>query len=114
MTIEVLASERDLAVRITDQGGGPVRTPQRRRPTWRPSWTAGRRPRGWGLFLIKSMVDAMHVTSDEIRPHHRAHPAPEKEAEHARYDALRPRSASSRASPSSTCAARSTPWPRRR
>ena len=25
-------------------------------------------PRGWGLFLIRSMVDEMHVTSDEV--HH--------------------------------------------
>ena len=22
-------------------------------------------PRGWGLFLIRSMVDEMHVSSDE-------------------------------------------------
>jgi anti-sigma regulatory factor (Ser/Thr protein kinase) len=25
-------------------------------------------PRGWGLFLIKNMVDEMNITSDEI--HH--------------------------------------------
>ena len=24
------------------------------------------KPRGWGLFLIKNMVDSMDVTSDEI------------------------------------------------
>ena len=25
-------------------------------------------PRGWGLFLIKNMVDEMHITSDVV--HH--------------------------------------------
>jgi serine/threonine-protein kinase RsbW len=27
-----------------------------------------RSPRGWGLFLIKNMVDEMHITSDAV--HH--------------------------------------------
>ena len=24
-------------------------------------------PRGWGLFLIRNMVDELHITSDEAR-----------------------------------------------
>ena len=45
-----------------------------RSPTSRRSSTACRRPRGWGLFLIRSMVDAMDVVADpdDPTPAHRA------------------------------------------
>jgi anti-sigma regulatory factor (Ser/Thr protein kinase) len=62
--IEVLVSEVDLSVKITDEGSGP---PAFRSET--PDIEAkleGEQPlRGWGLFLIRNLVDDMNVTGDE-------------------------------------------------
>jgi anti-sigma regulatory factor (Ser/Thr protein kinase) len=63
--IRVLSSEADLSVRITDQGGSPVPDPERQAPDLEAKLEGLQTPRGWGLFLIKNMVDEMHVTSDE-------------------------------------------------
>ena len=63
--IQVLSSEADLAVRITDQGGTPVPDPDKEAPDLEAKLEGLQTPRGWGLFLIKNMVDEMHVTSDE-------------------------------------------------
>ena len=64
VTIRVLSSEADLSVRITDQGGSPVPDPDREAPDLEAKLEGLQTPRGWGLFLIKNMVDEMHVTSD--------------------------------------------------
>src|SRR5215218_5366711 len=66
--IRVLSSEADLSVRITDQGGSPVPEPDKEAPDLEAKLEGLQTPRGWGLFLIKNMVDEMHVTSDET--HH--------------------------------------------
>jgi anti-sigma regulatory factor (Ser/Thr protein kinase) len=63
--IRVLSSEADLSVRITDQGGSPVPDPDKEVPDLEAKLEGLQTPRGWGLFLIKNMVDEMHVTSDE-------------------------------------------------
>jgi anti-sigma regulatory factor (Ser/Thr protein kinase) len=63
--IQVLSSEADLSVRITDQGGSPVPEPNKEVPDLEAKLEGLQTPRGWGLFLIKNMVDEMHVTSDE-------------------------------------------------
>ena len=63
--IQVLSSEADLSVRITDQGGSPVPDPNKAAPDLEAKLEGLQTPRGWGLFLIKNMVDEMHVTSDE-------------------------------------------------
>jgi anti-sigma regulatory factor (Ser/Thr protein kinase) len=63
VTIEVLASERDIAVRITDRGGGPVDIVAET-PDLEAKLDGRQRPRGWGLFLIRRMVDAVHDSSD--------------------------------------------------
>jgi serine/threonine-protein kinase RsbW len=63
--IQVLSSEADLSVRITDQGGSPVPDPDKEAPDLEAKLEGLQTPRGWGLFLIKNMVDEMHVTSDE-------------------------------------------------
>ena len=63
--IRVLSSEADLSVRITDQGGSPVPEPDKEAPDLEAKLEGLQTPRGWGLFLIKNMVDEMHVTSDE-------------------------------------------------
>jgi anti-sigma regulatory factor (Ser/Thr protein kinase) len=66
--IQVLSSEADLSVRITDQGGSPVPDPDKEAPDLEAKLEGLQTPRGWGLFLIKNMVDEMHVTSDDV--HH--------------------------------------------
>lgn len=66
VSIQVLASEAALAVRITDHGQGasqPIPTPET--PDLEAKLAGLQTPRGWGLFLIEKMVDEMHVTSDE-------------------------------------------------
>jgi len=62
--IEVSASEADLSVRITDEGSGPPAFDSET-PDLEAKLEGVQTPRGWGLFLIKSMVDEMNVTGDE-------------------------------------------------
>ncbi len=63
VAIEVRASATDLAVCITDQGGG-VPIPDAPTPDLEAKLAMEQTPRGWGLFLIKSMVDELNITSD--------------------------------------------------
>jgi anti-sigma regulatory factor (Ser/Thr protein kinase) len=65
--IEVAASEQDLHVTITDEGSGPP-VPSPETPDLEAKLEGIQTPRGWGLFLIKSMVDEMIVGGD--RDHH--------------------------------------------
>jgi serine phosphatase RsbU (regulator of sigma subunit)/anti-sigma regulatory factor (Ser/Thr protein kinase) len=65
--IQVLRSSGRLAVRITDHGGG-AQIPQAETPDLDAKLAGQQSPRGWGLFLIKNMVDEMNVSSD--REHH--------------------------------------------
>lgn len=61
--VNVLADDEAVAVRIYDQGGGaPV--PQAA-PDLEAKLAGEQTPRGWGLFLIQHMVDAMNIHSDE-------------------------------------------------
>jgi anti-sigma regulatory factor (Ser/Thr protein kinase) len=62
--IEVSASDTQLSVKITDEGSG---TPvfQAETPDLQAKLKGMQSPRGWGLFLIKNMVDDMEVTGDE-------------------------------------------------
>lgn len=67
VVIKVLASKTALAVRIRDQGGSrPI--PAAGEPDLEAKLAELQTARGWGLFLIKNMVDEMNVTSDET--HH--------------------------------------------
>ena len=52
-----------ISVAITDQGGNK-RIPEARTPDLEAKLAGEQTPRGWGLFLIKNMVDEMHVSSD--------------------------------------------------
>jgi len=63
VVIEVTASDQALRIRVIDLGGekemGEATTPDL------DLKLAGEQtPRGWGLFLIKNMVDDMHVETD--------------------------------------------------
>ncbi len=62
--IEVSATEAELSVKITDEGTGPAAFDPET-PDLAAKLDGAQTPRGWGLFLIKSMVDEMNVTGDE-------------------------------------------------
>jgi anti-sigma regulatory factor (Ser/Thr protein kinase) len=63
--LQVLATDRDFLVRITDRGSGPPPTDAGDTPDIEAKLEGIQKARGWGLFLIKSMVDEMNVTGDE-------------------------------------------------
>ena len=62
--IEVSASDTQLSVKITDEGSGPPAF-HADAPDLQAKLEGKQSPRGWGLFLIKNMVDDMEVTGDE-------------------------------------------------
>ncbi|HET9495405.1 MAG TPA: SpoIIE family protein phosphatase [Chloroflexia bacterium] len=62
--ISVSASDAAVTVRITDRGGGrPI--PEARTPDLAAKLAGEQSPRGWGLFLIKNLVDDMRVITDD-------------------------------------------------
>jgi serine phosphatase RsbU (regulator of sigma subunit)/anti-sigma regulatory factor (Ser/Thr protein kinase) len=65
--IIVRATPSILSVQITDHGGGQ-QIPEPETPDLEAKLAGLQSPRGWGLFLIKQMVDELHVTTDET--HH--------------------------------------------
>jgi serine phosphatase RsbU (regulator of sigma subunit)/anti-sigma regulatory factor (Ser/Thr protein kinase) len=65
--IQVAASPTAVRVRITDHGGRRS-IPETPTPDIDAKLAGQQSPRGWGLFLIRSMVDEMHTTADEA--HH--------------------------------------------
>jgi anti-sigma regulatory factor (Ser/Thr protein kinase) len=74
--IEVFQSGAEVIVTITDRGGrdGPgwpedrARRPERpERPDLGRKLNGEEGPRGWGLFIIRHMVDAMDVTTEGDR-----------------------------------------------
>jgi hypothetical protein len=58
---------RDLIVLIRDQDGSQM-IPESQLPDLDAKLAGLQSPRGWGLFLIKNMVDEMRTISDEA--HH--------------------------------------------
>src|ERR1051326_584277 len=62
VSIQVLASDTTIAVRITDQGGAEA-LPDTETPDLEAKLAGEQSPRGWGLFLIKNLVDDMHVST---------------------------------------------------
>ncbi|MHB1133464.1 MAG: ATP-binding SpoIIE family protein phosphatase [Chloroflexota bacterium] len=64
--VEVSCSPNVLAVRISDQGGQPPQPPPPA-PDLEAKLAGLQSPRGWGLFLIRSMVDDVHVTTEGSR-----------------------------------------------
>ena len=64
VAVEVLTTDGQLSVRITDHGGThPIPEPQA--PNLEEKLAGQQTPRGWGLFLIRNMVDEMHVTNHD-------------------------------------------------
>jgi serine/threonine-protein kinase RsbW len=64
VVIEVSASDEELSIKITDEGSGPP-VFHSEMPDLEAKLEGRQPPRGWGLFLIKNMVDDMNVTGDE-------------------------------------------------
>ncbi len=62
--IEVLIRESAVAVRVRDFGRGPIET-SAVLPDLDAKLAGEQSPRGWGLFLIKNMVDEMNVLQDD-------------------------------------------------
>ncbi|MFN8487239.1 MAG: SpoIIE family protein phosphatase [Caldilineaceae bacterium] len=62
--LQVLTTASHLIIRITDHGGGqPI--PEVHEPDLQAKLDGLQSPRGWGLFLIKNMVDELHISHDE-------------------------------------------------
>lgn len=62
--VKVYASEKELVIKITDQGGDKI-IPERDKPDLEAKLAGRQSPRGWGLFLIENMVDNMQIVSDQ-------------------------------------------------
>jgi len=67
--IEVTQDGDRIVVAISDQGGQQCPEPgdSPGEPDLDRKLDGGQSPRGWGLFLIRNMVDAMEVTTDGQR-----------------------------------------------
>ena len=64
VSITVRASPVALAVRITDQGGSRPIPEQPAAPDLDAKLAGLQTPRGWGLYLIKNLVDELHIGGD--------------------------------------------------
>jgi serine/threonine-protein kinase RsbW len=63
--IEVWLLEKRLLVRIIDRGGSPPPSPNATEvPDLEAKLEGMQTPRGWGLFLIKNMVDEVRVSGN--------------------------------------------------
>ena len=63
--VDVLVTPTDVIVRVTDRAlSGPVPTDPET-PDLERKLAGDQKPRGWGLFLIEHMVDAIDVSADE-------------------------------------------------
>jgi anti-sigma regulatory factor (Ser/Thr protein kinase) len=70
--VEVTQNGDDIIVAISDQGGETQAGDgdgdgNHEEPDLVQKLDGGQSPRGWGLFLIRNMVDAMHITTDGQR-----------------------------------------------
>ena len=64
VSIVVMASDTTLSVSVSDSGGTRELPTEPEQPDLEAKLAELQAPRGWGLFLIRHMVDDMHVTSD--------------------------------------------------
>jgi serine/threonine-protein kinase RsbW len=62
--IQAWRLEECLLVRIVDRGGGPPPSPNAEVPDLEAKLEGAQSPRGWGLFLIKNMVDEMRISGN--------------------------------------------------
>jgi anti-sigma regulatory factor (Ser/Thr protein kinase) len=62
--LQVLTSEDSVMIRVTDHGGGKS-LPEYVQPDIEAKLEGLQSPRGWGLFLVQSMVDELRVQTDQ-------------------------------------------------
>jgi serine/threonine-protein kinase RsbW len=62
--IQVWLLEECLLVRILDRGGSPPPSADAQRPDLEAKLEGMQAPRGWGLFLIKNLVDEVRVSGN--------------------------------------------------
>jgi serine/threonine-protein kinase RsbW len=62
--IQVWLLEERLLVRIIDRGGSPPPSPNSQTPDLEAKLEGMQTQRGWGLFLIKNMVDELRVSGN--------------------------------------------------
>ena len=67
VSIKVFTSKNVLTVSITDKGGDQI-IPEKDAPNLEAKLSSQESPRGWGLFLIKNMVDEMKIRTG--KSHH--------------------------------------------
>lgn len=75
--VEVVQSGAEIVIAISDLGGSTGATAagtatageqeETEEPDLARKLDGDQNPRGWGLFLIRNMVDAMHVTTEGAR-----------------------------------------------
>jgi anti-sigma regulatory factor (Ser/Thr protein kinase) len=65
VTVRVMAEDDVVRVLITDHGGEPAPDRTAEVPDLEAKLAGLQRPRGWGLFLIKNMVDEAHETYED-------------------------------------------------
>ncbi|HEX4743508.1 MAG TPA: ATP-binding protein, partial [Candidatus Limnocylindria bacterium] len=64
--VRVSARSGKVVIAISDEGGAKA-IPEAETPDLEAKLAGLQKPRGWGLFLIKNMVDEMNVSSDGTR-----------------------------------------------
>ena len=62
--IQVYLLAECLLVRIIDRGSGPPPSPDAQTPDLEAKLEGEQTPRGWGLFLIRNMVDEMRISGN--------------------------------------------------
>ena len=67
VSVRVLTGDGKVRIAISDRGGG-TEIPEAQTPDLEAKLAGLQTARGWGLFLIKNMVDDMSVTTDDV--HH--------------------------------------------
>ena len=67
--VEIIQTGDEITVAISDQGGAPAQdpAPDAEEPDLVKKLAGAQSPRGWGLFLIRNMVDAMDITTNGQR-----------------------------------------------
>jgi len=65
--VEVTQNGDEVVVAISDQGGDSAESGPAEEPDLLKKLDGGQSPRGWGLFLIRNMVDAMDITTNGQR-----------------------------------------------
>ena len=65
VVVRVLSTDETLSVQIRDQGGTREIPEHPQTPDLEAKLAGLQSPRGWGLFLIKNMVDDMNFTSGD-------------------------------------------------